>query len=245
WSSKFIKSQQDLLIEATTLKAGTIPNSIALDLFKIGLATCSFLSGVGVDAADENLADCDNKELNLAEAKQVEADDQDIQTILMGLTEDIYAAVDSCNSANEICDQCQIRFYAKWFAAFRVTYLFCEASLSMLDTFRWFFELQVCTSPHPISQMANFATKHSIMTQEMADSFCNSFYILAEVHPTAPERGKTISEFPAGKVGVYTRIFGVCGYRIPFTKVFMAVLKYFRVHISQLSPFGAVCPYDV
>ncbi|GJW44748.1 hypothetical protein Tco_0073547 [Tanacetum coccineum] len=47
--------------------------------------------------------------------------------------------------------------------------------------------------------MANFATKHSIMTQEMVDSFCNSFYIPAEVHPTAPERGKTISEFPAEK----------------------------------------------
>ncbi|GJY02674.1 hypothetical protein Tco_0360826 [Tanacetum coccineum] len=53
--------------------------------------------------------------------------------------------------------------------------------------------------------MANFATKHSIMTQEMVDNFCNSFYILAGVHPTAPERGKTISQFPAGKVGVYTR----------------------------------------
>ncbi|GJU56020.1 hypothetical protein Tco_1229734 [Tanacetum coccineum] len=87
--------------------------------------------------------------------------------------------------------------------------------------------------------MANFATKHSIMTQEMIDSFCNNFYISAKVHPTAPERGKTIFEFPAGKVGVYTRIFDVCGYRIPFTKFFMAVLKYFRVHISQLSPFGA------
>ncbi|GKD20518.1 hypothetical protein Tco_1222221, partial [Tanacetum coccineum] len=86
--------------------------------------------------------------------------------------------------------------------------------------------------------MANFATKHSIMTQEMVDSFCNSFYIPAEVHLTASGRGKTISEFPAGKVGVYTRIFDVCGYRIPFTKFFMAVLKYFRVHISQLSPFG-------
>ncbi|GKA58918.1 hypothetical protein Tco_0758231 [Tanacetum coccineum] len=104
---------------------------------------------------------------------------------------------------------------------------------------RGFFELQVCTSHHLISQMANFATKHSMMTQEMVDSFCNNFYILAEVHPTAPGRGKTIFEFPTGKVGVYTRIFDVCGYKIPFTKFFMAVLKYFRVHISQLSPFGA------
>ncbi|GJX01482.1 hypothetical protein Tco_0185395 [Tanacetum coccineum] len=46
--------------------------------------------------------------------------------------------------------------------------------------------------------MANFATKHSIMTQEMVDRFCNSFYIPGEVHPTALGRGKTISEFPAG-----------------------------------------------
>ncbi|GJW08064.1 retrovirus-related pol polyprotein from transposon TNT 1-94 [Tanacetum coccineum] len=45
--------------------------------------------------------------------------------------------------------------------------------------------------------MANFATKHSIKTQEMVDSFCNSFYIPAEVHPTALGRGKTISQFPA------------------------------------------------
>ncbi|GJZ66858.1 hypothetical protein Tco_0630098 [Tanacetum coccineum] len=87
--------------------------------------------------------------------------------------------------------------------------------------------------------MANFAAKYSIMTQEMVDSFCDNFYIQAEVHPTAPGRDKTITQFPVGKVGVYSRLFDVCGYRIPFTKFFMAVLKYFRVHISQLSPFGA------
>ncbi|GKA25542.1 hypothetical protein Tco_0711651 [Tanacetum coccineum] len=73
----------------------------------------------------------------------------------------------------------------------------------------------------------------------MVDSFCDSFYISAEVHLTALGRDKTITQFPVGKVGVYSRIFDVCGYRIPFTKFFMAVLKYFRVHISQLSPFGA------
>ncbi|GJT16482.1 hypothetical protein Tco_0875188 [Tanacetum coccineum] len=49
--------------------------------------------------------------------------------------------------------------------------------------------------------MANFIAKNSIMTQEMVDSFCDSFYILAEVHPTAPGRDKTITQFPVGKVG--------------------------------------------
>ncbi|GKE48459.1 hypothetical protein Tco_1479717, partial [Tanacetum coccineum] len=36
------------------------------------------------------------------EVKQAEADDQAIQTILLGLPEDIYDAVDSCETAQEI-----------------------------------------------------------------------------------------------------------------------------------------------
>ncbi|GKG39701.1 hypothetical protein Tco_0463846 [Tanacetum coccineum] len=40
-----------------------------------------------------------NEELTKKEVKQMEADDQAIQTILMGIPEDIYAAVDSCETA--------------------------------------------------------------------------------------------------------------------------------------------------
>ncbi|GJV87021.1 hypothetical protein Tco_1530959 [Tanacetum coccineum] len=41
-------------------------------------------------------------ELTKAEIKQMEDDDQAIQTILLGLPKDIYAAVDSCETAQEI-----------------------------------------------------------------------------------------------------------------------------------------------
>nr|GEZ47730.1 Gag-Pol polyprotein [Tanacetum cinerariifolium] len=41
-------------------------------------------------------------ELTEKELKQIEGDDQAIQTILLGLPEDIYAAVDSCETAQEI-----------------------------------------------------------------------------------------------------------------------------------------------
>nr|GEY09462.1 hypothetical protein [Tanacetum cinerariifolium] len=41
-------------------------------------------------------------ELSDKELKQIEADDQAIQTILLGLPEDIYAIVDSCETAQEI-----------------------------------------------------------------------------------------------------------------------------------------------
>nr|GFC43804.1 hypothetical protein [Tanacetum cinerariifolium] len=41
-------------------------------------------------------------ELSDKELKQIEADDQAIQTILLGLPKDIYAAVDSCETTQEI-----------------------------------------------------------------------------------------------------------------------------------------------
>ncbi|GJS80712.1 hypothetical protein Tco_0730593, partial [Tanacetum coccineum] len=53
------------------------------------------------------------------------------------------------------------------------------------------------------------ANKHSIMTREMVESFCDSYYIPDEVHPTAPGRDRTITQFPEGKVGVYTRVFPI------------------------------------
>nr|GEY60536.1 hypothetical protein [Tanacetum cinerariifolium] len=40
-------------------------------------------------------------ELTEKELKQIEAGDQAIQTILLGLPEDIYAAIDSCETAQE------------------------------------------------------------------------------------------------------------------------------------------------
>nr|GFB41844.1 hypothetical protein [Tanacetum cinerariifolium] len=46
-------------------------------------------------------------ELSEKELKQIEADDQAIKTILLGLPEDIYAAVDSCEIAQEIWLQVQ------------------------------------------------------------------------------------------------------------------------------------------
>ncbi|GJR36057.1 putative germin-like protein 2-1 [Tanacetum coccineum] len=42
-------------------------------------------------------------------------------------------------------------------------------------------------------KMTNFAVKHSIMTQEMVENFCNDYYIPDEVHPVAPGRDKTIT----------------------------------------------------
>nr|GEZ09411.1 hypothetical protein [Tanacetum cinerariifolium] len=44
-----------------------------------------------------------DEELTENDIKRMDADDQAIQTILLGLFEDVYAAVDSCETAKEIC----------------------------------------------------------------------------------------------------------------------------------------------
>ncbi|GJV44180.1 hypothetical protein Tco_1428716 [Tanacetum coccineum] len=51
---------------------------------------------------DESTHELTDDELTKKEAKQIEADDQAIQTILMGLPKDIYAAIDSYDTAQEI-----------------------------------------------------------------------------------------------------------------------------------------------
>nr|GEW49909.1 hypothetical protein [Tanacetum cinerariifolium] len=50
-------------------------------------------------------------ELTENELKQIEADDQAIQTILLGLPEDIYAAVDSCETAQEIWESIESYYH--------------------------------------------------------------------------------------------------------------------------------------
>ncbi|GJZ24214.1 retrovirus-related pol polyprotein from transposon TNT 1-94 [Tanacetum coccineum] len=56
---------------------------------------------------NETLHEQTDDELTKKELKQVEADDQAIQTILLSLPGDIYAAVDSCETAQEIYTKCQ------------------------------------------------------------------------------------------------------------------------------------------
>nr|GEW81667.1 ribonuclease H-like domain-containing protein [Tanacetum cinerariifolium] len=44
-------------------------------------------------------------ELTETDIERMDADDQAIQTILLGLPEDVYAAVDSCETAKEIWER--------------------------------------------------------------------------------------------------------------------------------------------
>ncbi|MFS7905266.1 hypothetical protein Hanom_Chr01g00045661 [Helianthus anomalus] len=42
----------------------------------------------------------------------------------------------------------------------------------------------------------------------------------------------------SGKFPFYTRVCNFANYRVPFSRFFIRVLQFFRVHISQVNPFG-------
>nr|GFA25438.1 hypothetical protein [Tanacetum cinerariifolium] len=52
---------------------------------------------------------------------------------------------------------------------------------------------------------------------------------------------------PTSKIGVYTRFFEYANFRLPISTFLVNMLKYYRIHISQLSVIGAakVCQFEI
>ncbi|GJW80043.1 hypothetical protein Tco_0144018 [Tanacetum coccineum] len=71
------------------------------------------------------------------------------------------------------------------------------SGIHVASSYCWLASFFAC-----LFEMTNFAAKHSIMTPEMVENFCNDYYILDEVHPMAPGRDNTITQFLEGKVEI-------------------------------------------
>ncbi|GJQ97689.1 hypothetical protein Tco_0008828 [Tanacetum coccineum] len=67
-----------------------------------------------------------------------------------------------------------------------------------------------------------------------------TYDIPLDLRPRLPDPNFRMINLPAGDtaIGMYSRIFDSSGVRIPFSSFLLAVLKYFKVHISQLVPIG-------
>nr|GEW14972.1 putative transposase (putative), gypsy type [Tanacetum cinerariifolium] len=78
-----------------------------------------------------------------------------------------------------------------------------------------------------------------VLSQKAFDAFCEKFHIPEEVHPIRPDQGNTMHERPAGKIGLYTRLFDFANFRLPLSTFLVDILMYFHINISQLSVIGA------
>ncbi|GKE07658.1 hypothetical protein Tco_1399676 [Tanacetum coccineum] len=67
-----------------------------------------------------------------------------------------------------------------------------------------------------------------------------TYDIPLDLRPLPPDPNFRMINLPVGDtaIGKYSRIFDFSGVRIPFSSFLLVVLKYFKVHISQLVPLG-------
>ncbi|GJX44240.1 hypothetical protein Tco_0260916 [Tanacetum coccineum] len=57
-----------------------------------------------------------------------------------------------------------------------------------------------------------------------------------DLHPCALIEGWTMDQLPDDMIGLYEQYFEFSGIRVPFSTLLLAVIKHFRIHISQLVP---------
>ncbi|MFS7911792.1 hypothetical protein Hanom_Chr02g00122251 [Helianthus anomalus] len=84
----------------------------------------------------------------------------------------------------------------------------------------------------------NLSESVSIMTQRQLDKFVRDYMIPTELHPVLPAKDKIIYPFLPDKFPLYTRVCNFAYYRVPFSKFLVKVLRFFRVHLCQVNPFG-------
>nr|GEV09099.1 retrovirus-related Pol polyprotein from transposon TNT 1-94 [Tanacetum cinerariifolium] len=59
-----------------------------------------------------------------------------------------------------------------------------------------------------------------------------------DLHPRLPNLGFTMDRLTADAIGIHSEFLQISGIRVSFSTFLLSVLKYFKVHISQLVPLG-------
>ncbi|MFS7978469.1 hypothetical protein Hanom_Chr10g00915841 [Helianthus anomalus] len=84
----------------------------------------------------------------------------------------------------------------------------------------------------------NMSECMSVLTQRQLDKFVRDYRIPMDLRLVLPSKDEPIYPFRQGKFPFYTRVCNFANYRVPFSRFLIRVLQFFRVHISQVNPFG-------
>ncbi|GJR93148.1 hypothetical protein Tco_0265322 [Tanacetum coccineum] len=79
---------------------------------------------------------------------------------------------------------------------------------------------------------------HSRLTQDDLNDLIIKYKIPHDLHPRLPSKEFVMSELLDDAIGIYHRMFDFSSVRISFSLFLLALIKYYRVHFSQLSPLG-------
>ncbi|KAM0048980.1 hypothetical protein Hdeb2414_s0008g00280601 [Helianthus debilis subsp. tardiflorus] len=61
-----------------------------------------------------------------------------------------------------------------------------------------------------------------------------------EYRAVYPQEGDTAADAPAGYATMWADFFGDCNLRLPLTVFVADILEWYKLHFSQLSPFGMI-----
>ncbi|KAJ0737539.1 hypothetical protein HanLR1_Chr06g0208141 [Helianthus annuus] len=84
----------------------------------------------------------------------------------------------------------------------------------------------------------NLSESVSVLTQRQLYRFVRDYRIPTDLRPVLSAKDKIIYAFLPGKFPLYTRVCNLANYRVPFMQFLVKVLRFFRVHLCQVNPFG-------
>ncbi|KAJ0715284.1 hypothetical protein HanPI659440_Chr13g0499351 [Helianthus annuus] len=98
-----------------------------------------------------------------------------------------------------------------------------------------------------MANKSNLSGCFNILNRNGLEWYVNQYAIPASLNPILPAKDTTIYPFAPRKIGVYTRMFDYCNYRLSLTKFLVKVLMFHEVHLSQMNPFGLakVCQFEL
>ena len=80
--------------------------------------------------------------------------------------------------------------------------------------------------------------KFSKIRSSEVDAMVQAFGIPIDLHPRVPPRDMTMDRLPQDAIGLCVQYFFEGGLNVPFSIFLLEVIKYFKVHISELVPLG-------
>ena len=100
------------------------------------------------------------------------------------------------------------------------------------------FEYEDVSMPEGFHVKKDIRLRPSTMDEGEVLVVVETFGIPKDLHPRVPPSGMTMDRLPADAIGLYAEYFFDAGLTVPFSTFLLDVIRYFKIHISQLVPLG-------
>ena len=100
------------------------------------------------------------------------------------------------------------------------------------------FEYEGASNPESSHVKKDMHLRASAMDESDVIVVVSAFGLPEDLHPRVPPKGMTMDQLPEDAIGLYAEYFFEGGLVVPFSTFLLDVIRYFKVHLSQLVPLG-------